>query len=292
MPWYIADYLADTMHLTVEEHGAYLLLIGHCWMQGGSLPNDERRLRAISKLDPQQWKTSWPVLCEFFVEQDGVLRQKRVDAELERATRNVEQKKLAGRASADKRNRQRQSNGRSTDDATETPTDISTEQSTEVQRHTQRRGNSPPPPTEELLTNNTSTLTTVDPPDTGGLVSPEKTGLLTLHLRRMGIKAFSTSEEIVDWAKKNVSLEMLDEAVQIARAQLKDEQFSSAYLVKIVDKLLNPKPKKPNGEPQWWMSEKGIETKAREVGCWPARSGESYQQLTQRIREKLVSQTA
>lgn len=297
MPVYIADYLADTLHLTSEEHGAYLLLIFHAWMQGGSLPDDERRLRAITKLDVQQWKTSWPVLREFFTEQDGMLRHKRVDTELERAARNVEQKKTAGKASAEQRKRQRESNGRSTDDATEMPT----AQPTESQRAPQRRGNSSPSPIPPSLKpiSSAAVLTTESETQTAAPIAetkktensqgPTRAGSIAMFLRSKGIDTSSTRAEVFDWANEpRVTDEVLSEAVEMAKAKKPNERIQSAYLVWAVNELLSPKPKKANGEPAWWTSEKGIETKAKETGCWPARSGESYQQLSQRIREKLA----
>lgn len=42
-----------------------------------------------------------------------------------------------------------------------------------------------------------------------------------------------------------------------------------------------------NGTTPWWHSNEGIEAKARETGCWPAKGGESYKDLAQRVKLKL-----
>lgn len=134
MPLYIGDYLADTLHLTREQHGSYLLLIFALWRAGGSIPDDDRRLAAIAKTSPKEWKADRATLEEFFVVEDGVWRHKRVDAELAAAQGFITQRSDAGRASAEKRKRQRAFNERST------------KQPTEGQREGQREGKTSPSP--------------------------------------------------------------------------------------------------------------------------------------------------
>ncbi len=95
MPVYIGDYLADTMRLSTIQHGAYFLLMMEYWRQG-PLPDDSDELAAIARTDRKTWdKSIWPVLNRYFhKEDDGLLHQKRADAERafadEKRTKRIE----------------------------------------------------------------------------------------------------------------------------------------------------------------------------------------------------------
>ena len=85
MPLYVADYLADTRHLSAAEHGAYLLLLMHQWQHGG-IPDDPRKLARIACCLPHQFAKIWPQLRSFFGSQDGgLLVNKRLLAEMRKA---------------------------------------------------------------------------------------------------------------------------------------------------------------------------------------------------------------
>jgi uncharacterized protein YdaU (DUF1376 family) len=70
MPLYIADYHADTGHLTAIEHGAYLLLIMTYWQRGGPLPADDKKLARICKVSGSQWARIKATVLEFFEAQN------------------------------------------------------------------------------------------------------------------------------------------------------------------------------------------------------------------------------
>lgn len=96
MPFYVADYLKDTMHLTTEQHGAYMLLLMACWSRGGSLPEDPAQLAGIARMPAAAWKRSAPVVLAFFSREGGELHHKRIAAELDRAQRLSEARREAG----------------------------------------------------------------------------------------------------------------------------------------------------------------------------------------------------
>lgn len=108
MPLYFGDYLADTMHLNTEQHGAYMLLLMAEWKAGGYLPDHDSQLAAITKLPPDTWRSHRPVLQAFFTVQNGRWHQKRLLRELKDACHiikvNRENGKLGGRPRKPKAN--------------------------------------------------------------------------------------------------------------------------------------------------------------------------------------------
>lgn len=98
MQLYIADYLADTMHLSTEEHGAYLLLMFNYWQTGRAIPKN--RLAKIARMSNDRWNAVETSLSEFFNDNGTDWVHERIERDLEGVRTSLEQKSAAGKASA------------------------------------------------------------------------------------------------------------------------------------------------------------------------------------------------
>lgn len=101
MPFFVSDYLADTTHLTCEEHGAYLLLLFAMWKSGGSLPDDDVALSRIAHLSVTRWKKMRSNIVAFFRSSGAILTHKRVSTELRRSEEISNLRSEAGKRGAD-----------------------------------------------------------------------------------------------------------------------------------------------------------------------------------------------
>ena len=102
MPLYIGDYLADTMHLTTEQHGAYLLLIMAYWKNGGAIPSADQSLAATCRLSTDAWSMHKHTLASFFdTETDPSLWiLTRAEMEMEKAGNNQQKRTLRAQKAA------------------------------------------------------------------------------------------------------------------------------------------------------------------------------------------------
>jgi len=103
MPLRIGIYMRDTLHLTRDQHGAYLLLLMAYWTNGGPLPADDARLATIAHATKAEWKKLKPIMLEFFMVDGGRWHQKRAEKELAKAVGIVAAKSKAGKIGADTR---------------------------------------------------------------------------------------------------------------------------------------------------------------------------------------------
>lgn len=110
IPLFVADYLADTRHLTAQQHGAYLLLIFNYWQTGKPLPNDDAKLARIACMNKRDWARNRDAILEFFSIRENLLVHSRIDTELSRVEAKSLKSKKAAQASVERR-----LNGRSAD---------------------------------------------------------------------------------------------------------------------------------------------------------------------------------
>jgi len=132
MQLYVADYLADTAHLTTLEHGAYLMLMFNYWQRGESFKaNDERslnkRLATVARLSVSEWDEVKGALSEFFDVTDTEWSQARIERDLAAVNAKSSKAKQAGKASAERRFNERSTNVEQTLNHTDTDTDTDTE---------------------------------------------------------------------------------------------------------------------------------------------------------------------
>lgn len=96
MQLYVSDFVGDTLHLSSEQVGVYLLLLMAMWNADGSLPDDDAKLARVARLSVKRWRAMRPELVEFFTVSDGVIRHGRLSRELQKSERQSQSRAAAG----------------------------------------------------------------------------------------------------------------------------------------------------------------------------------------------------
>lgn len=109
MPLVINDYIADTTHLTTQEHGAYLLLLMAAWRTPDcNLPNDDKKLARYAGLRMNHWLRIKDTIMEFWTIDGDKIFQKgqtkvrfRLSAKSDKATQNINARWLKTKETTD-----------------------------------------------------------------------------------------------------------------------------------------------------------------------------------------------
>lgn len=95
---YVGDYLADTLDLTTEQHGAYLLLLMTMWRHDARLPNDHAKLARIARVSARRWHLVWDAISKFFFVDGDQIGNKRLDREHQKAVSISKKRSASGEA--------------------------------------------------------------------------------------------------------------------------------------------------------------------------------------------------
>lgn len=99
IPLFGDAYLADTHHLTLEEHGAYLKLLMIAWrMDGCALPDNDMRLAKMLGVTGGKWAKLKPIVMAFWKLGENGWFQARLSKERAFVDRKREQNKSAADA--------------------------------------------------------------------------------------------------------------------------------------------------------------------------------------------------
>lgn len=96
MPMYWDAYLADTTHLTTEEHGAYLLLLAAMWRRNGTVPDNDADNARILGLTKAKWRKIKARLSDLLTIQDGVISQKKLQKTWKKTQEKIQTNRANG----------------------------------------------------------------------------------------------------------------------------------------------------------------------------------------------------
>jgi len=97
--WPVATdaFIADTVHLSAEETGAYLMLLMCLWRSNGKpIPLDHKKLPRMARVRPNRWPAIWDNLEEFFHIENAMVTQKRLRKDWVTVQENITRKRESG----------------------------------------------------------------------------------------------------------------------------------------------------------------------------------------------------
>ena len=261
---HIGDYIRDTVSLTMTEDGAYNRMIDQVYQSEKPLPLDKKLIYRLARAGSTADRKAVDfVLSSFFQETAEGYIQKRVQQEIER----YQGKQRKAKASADARwsKVKPDANASETHDASDmrTHSEGNAHQTPDTSNQT---------PDLKAKDNDDATVPDFDPPHVAPLPTREAPPLsndpaiqIGVALRRLGVNAPFTHPAVQDWATNRVSIELLTEAVAIARmSKGEGAKIPPNYLIPIVADLVNPPaaaPGKPSAAPHKPRKPQGMDPK-------------------------------
>ena len=94
MPLWVADFQADTQELDAREVGAYMLILMTMWGRDGRLPNDQKKIQRVARVD-RNWPKVWSSIERYFVVDGDTIFNPRLSLEVEKVRTKSTRSRLA-----------------------------------------------------------------------------------------------------------------------------------------------------------------------------------------------------
>jgi uncharacterized protein YdaU (DUF1376 family) len=287
---HIGDYLKDTAHLSLLEHGVYGRLLDVYYTRESGIPESQAG-RLIGARSKDETTAVHAVLTEFFELVDGTWIQARCEAEIAAASTKID----ANRENGKKGGRPKKT--KPTTEPTENPTGLPTENPLGFGSATQN--NLSQTPDSRLQTPDLKAALTVVPspqaeetssalPELQSTLTPEQRAAVPVvtKLRSLGVTITSANPLASEWVGRGLTLERVQEVVEFARLKGKPEgPIHPNFINALLDDALNPPAPKPKKD-DWHRTDEGISRKAKELRV-SARAGWSYAQLKDAVWEEI-----
>lgn len=302
---HIGDYLKDTSHLSLLEHGVYCRLMDVYYTREAGLPQQDVA-RLVGARSREEKAALESVLREFFTldEGSGCYVQERCEREIAR----FRDKQAKARRSADARwSAQRAESERN---ANASPNAMRTHSEGNAPRARPQTPDTKPKNKEAahsdvtipgLDTPERAACPVEEPPDPEpppAQAPPALDGAqrrcvdIALLLRAQAVDATAHHPTVLGWVEVGASDDVLQAAVARARERKPAGKLPLGYLDPIVRELLAPPaPRRAAKAVEWWSSDSATLQKAAELGI-AARAGEDWQALRGRIRTAIEQQEA
>ena len=73
-----SDHIADTLHLSLEAQGCYILILFHTWNRNCQ-PFDDKELQSLLRVTPRKWRKIKEEITPLFDLSEGTFKQKRLE---------------------------------------------------------------------------------------------------------------------------------------------------------------------------------------------------------------------
>ena len=98
MPMFWSDFFnATSLKMTGEQAAYYAILLGHAWINGGRIPDNDRMIANALRISPRKWSAlKGPILAFWHKDDDGHWTQNRLNREYNFVTKKVETNRVNG----------------------------------------------------------------------------------------------------------------------------------------------------------------------------------------------------